>query len=303
MRWREVLWYVDVEVMRPREVALILGVSPSTVPVLERRARDGLREAWLHLATADAAARPPHCRGVCDQLGALTRDAVPPREKARLRFHLTGCARCAAAAADAEGLAGRLRLSLGTAVLGPWLAGQLFAAGALGPDEAPAARSVRDGRRLAAVVGDALLPGLRRLLARAAGGAPPLPDAPALDGVDPAAVALFGREFESGVFRLSFLREVRQRETLLGAFRNATPAEMWFDGGDHCDAVNASRSFRLRLTCNDESAFMSVREPATCVYEGVFASPIACNGTEATDIAEYKLKRLEKMAQEFRIDL
>jgi RNA polymerase sigma factor (sigma-70 family) len=45
-RWRTLLWYLEVEGMKPREVAPLLGLSPNAVSALRRRARAGLRRAW-----------------------------------------------------------------------------------------------------------------------------------------------------------------------------------------------------------------------------------------------------------------
>ncbi|KRB36963.1 RNA polymerase sigma factor [Microbacterium sp. Root180] len=63
-RWRTLLWYIEVEGMKPRDVAPLLGMSPNAVAALLYRARLGLRRAWLTSAakepTANASGRATH---------------------------------------------------------------------------------------------------------------------------------------------------------------------------------------------------------------------------------------------------
>lgn len=47
LRWQKVLWFVEVEGLRPHEAAPVLNVAPNALPALLRRARKGLREAYL----------------------------------------------------------------------------------------------------------------------------------------------------------------------------------------------------------------------------------------------------------------
>ena len=74
-RWRAVLWQVEVEGERPAVVAPHFGLSPNATAALARRARQGLRAAYLqaHLA-ADRGATG--CRSVMDKLGAYTAGQV-----------------------------------------------------------------------------------------------------------------------------------------------------------------------------------------------------------------------------------
>jgi hypothetical protein len=155
---------------------------------------------------------------------------------------------------------------------------------------------------LSSVVAPVLVKDLKRLQAFFAVN-PDAVDVHAVKDLEPAAVALYGKEFESKGFKLSFLKEVQQRKISVGTFANFTGDVIYFHKGEHCDAINADRSFKLTMICNDENVLMSVQEPSTCVYEGVFATPIACKGTQDAGIAGYKLKRLEKMAEEFGVSL
>ncbi len=45
-RWRKVLWHLEVEGRKPRELAVILGMKPNGVSALLYRARAGLRKAY-----------------------------------------------------------------------------------------------------------------------------------------------------------------------------------------------------------------------------------------------------------------
>ncbi|ALV47856.1 hypothetical protein MB46_19475 (plasmid) [Arthrobacter alpinus] len=46
--WREVLWFIEVEGLKPREVAPLLGISANATSALAYRAREALRLAWHH---------------------------------------------------------------------------------------------------------------------------------------------------------------------------------------------------------------------------------------------------------------
>lgn len=49
--WQKVIWHVDVVGLRPRQLAPILGIRPNAVSALLRRARNGLREAYLRTSS------------------------------------------------------------------------------------------------------------------------------------------------------------------------------------------------------------------------------------------------------------
>ena len=106
-RWQAVLWRVEVEGERPAVVAGHFGLSPNATAALARRARQGLRAAYLqaHLAPGGGA---NGCRSVVDKLGGFTAGQVTGAEARRIRSHLNGCADCAALqaalAAVCEGL-------------------------------------------------------------------------------------------------------------------------------------------------------------------------------------------------------
>ncbi|RYJ02636.1 MAG: sigma-70 family RNA polymerase sigma factor, partial [Actinomycetales bacterium] len=69
-RWRLVLWRVEVEGLRPREVAEELGIRPNAVSALAYRARGALRQAYLDAhVTRTIDSLPAACRPVRVLLG------------------------------------------------------------------------------------------------------------------------------------------------------------------------------------------------------------------------------------------
>jgi RNA polymerase sigma factor (sigma-70 family) len=92
-RWRTVLWRTEVEGAQPAVVAPHFGLSPNATAALARRARQGLRAAYLqaHLSTHKS---NTSCRSVLDKLGSYTAGAVTPAEAARIAAHLGNCSGC-----------------------------------------------------------------------------------------------------------------------------------------------------------------------------------------------------------------
>lgn len=91
-RWRQVLWYGEVEGRKPAEIATLLGMSPRSVSALAYRAREGLRQAYLqaHLG----ASVPAGCRRTLERMPAYVRAALPTRSEEQVREHLEDCAFC-----------------------------------------------------------------------------------------------------------------------------------------------------------------------------------------------------------------
>jgi RNA polymerase sigma factor (sigma-70 family) len=98
-RWRKVLWKMEVEGERPAAVATNFGLSPNATAALARRARQGLRAAYLqaHLSSERGAAG---CRSVLDKLGAYTAGTTSGVERRRIRAHLSTCTSCTAMYAE-----------------------------------------------------------------------------------------------------------------------------------------------------------------------------------------------------------
>ncbi|GAB3438459.1 sigma-70 family RNA polymerase sigma factor [Actinophytocola sediminis] len=107
-RWRRVLWKMEVEGERPAAVAINFGLSPNATAALARRARQGLRAAYLqaHLASERSATG---CRSVLEKLGAYTAGSTSGIEYRRIRAHLAGCASCTAMHAELRDVCSGLR--------------------------------------------------------------------------------------------------------------------------------------------------------------------------------------------------
>ncbi len=137
-RWRTLLWYIEVEGMKPREVAPLLGMSANAVSALAYRAREGFKQAWLQAHISDPA-RPAECRWACELLVASEKKPVRRGDRRRLDAHLRECQACRIVAADIEHVSQKLRVVLLPLVLG--------GAGALAytADATPAVASVVAG--------------------------------------------------------------------------------------------------------------------------------------------------------------
>ncbi|MBO3663160.1 sigma-70 family RNA polymerase sigma factor [Microbacterium stercoris] len=110
-RWQEVLWYTEIEQLKPAQVAPLLGMKPVAVAQLAFRAREGLREAWIQ-AHLNAVADGSDCQWTIEHLGAHTRGNLGARNRQRLDDHLRDCARCTIIAGEAQEVGSRLALVL-----------------------------------------------------------------------------------------------------------------------------------------------------------------------------------------------
>lgn len=116
-RWQEVLWYTEIEQMKPAEAAPLLGMSANAVAQLAVRAREGLREAWIqaHLRSVEDGSE---CQFTIEKLGTYARGNLGIRSKNRVEAHLAECARCAIVASEAKEVSRRLALVLLPLVVG-----------------------------------------------------------------------------------------------------------------------------------------------------------------------------------------
>ncbi|RZQ62128.1 sigma-70 family RNA polymerase sigma factor [Amycolatopsis suaedae] len=118
-RWRTVLWQTEVEGEQPAVVAPHFGLSANATAALARRARQGLRAAYLqaHLSVHRGA---DGCRAVVEKLGGYTAGSVTGAEARRIRAHLMGCSSCRATADELREVCSSLRAHAGVlAVLVP----------------------------------------------------------------------------------------------------------------------------------------------------------------------------------------
>lgn len=148
-RWIAVLWHADIESASPAEMAPLLGLSPDGVAALRRRARDGLRQSYLHLHASRVGG--PECRPVAEQLGAFVRDPSPGPESALVTEHLSQCDDCRAAYADLADVNQALRTLVAPVILGR--AAQAYLSGAAHDPAAASAAMVPASSAMAGIAG------------------------------------------------------------------------------------------------------------------------------------------------------
>ncbi|MGI5188498.1 sigma-70 family RNA polymerase sigma factor [Promicromonospora sp. CA-289599] len=127
-RWREVLWYVLVDDLKPAQVAPVLGLSPNGVSALLYRAKEALRAGYLqqHLTHAPS----DMCRSVNPLLGGYVRDSLSKRETTKIADHLETCGTCSALVLELHDVAHGMKTVIAPLVLG---AGGLALVGAGAP--------------------------------------------------------------------------------------------------------------------------------------------------------------------------
>ncbi|MEV0650350.1 sigma-70 family RNA polymerase sigma factor [Phytomonospora sp. NPDC050363] len=91
-RWQVVLWHTEIEKETPKQVAVLLGLSPNGVSALAYRARERLRQAFLQEHAKDTA--DADCQWTADRLGARVRAGLSPRDSEKVDHHLEDCAPC-----------------------------------------------------------------------------------------------------------------------------------------------------------------------------------------------------------------
>jgi RNA polymerase sigma factor (sigma-70 family) len=139
-RWRTLLWYLEVEGMKPREIAPLMGLTPNAVSVLAARAREGFKVAWLQ-AHIKEPGRDPECRWVCERIVAQGRKRhVARADRARFDAHLERCTRCTIASAEIEQASSKLRAVLLPLIIGG-PAAAAYSAGSPAPAMAASATS------------------------------------------------------------------------------------------------------------------------------------------------------------------
>ncbi|MGB6457345.1 MAG: hypothetical protein WBH47_22980 [Streptosporangiaceae bacterium] len=138
-RWRAVLWHAQVEQARPADVAPLLGLTRNGVAALNRRATEGLRQAYVqhHLSSSHA----PECRLVAERLSVFVRDPHAVADAAMVSAHLDGCDDCRAVGAGLADVTGTLRAVMAPLVLGTAAAAYLF-----GPGDSRTAATTSYGR-------------------------------------------------------------------------------------------------------------------------------------------------------------
>ena len=94
-RWRTVLWQLDVDGLKPHELASHLGLKPNAVSALAYRAREGLRKAYLeqHVLTKEQSPASA-CAEVRRRLVAFVRGSATAHDVILIDPHLETCVSC-----------------------------------------------------------------------------------------------------------------------------------------------------------------------------------------------------------------
>ncbi|MBK1784443.1 sigma-70 family RNA polymerase sigma factor [Prauserella cavernicola] len=115
-RWKTVLWQTEVEGVQPANAAAHFGLSANATAALARRARLGLRAAYLqaHLAVNRSS---DGCRTVVEKLGGYTAGSVTGSEARKIKAHLVTCASCRTTHDELRDVCSSLRAHAGVIVL------------------------------------------------------------------------------------------------------------------------------------------------------------------------------------------
>lgn len=116
VRWQEALWYSEIDGLKPRQFAPLMGIAPNAASALVLRARRGFRDAWITTQLRNPAS--PACQDTLELLGSHTRGALSRRDARRVDAHVADCAPCALAWDEAREVSTRLALILLPAVVG-----------------------------------------------------------------------------------------------------------------------------------------------------------------------------------------
>ena len=116
-RHRTLLWYLEVEGMKPRELAPLMGMTSNAVSALAARARDSFRRAWLEAHIHDPS-RSEECRWFCERVVARRERSMGAGDADRFSEHMNTCGGCRIVAAEIDTVSQRLRSILPAALLG-----------------------------------------------------------------------------------------------------------------------------------------------------------------------------------------
>ncbi|UDM00806.1 sigma-70 family RNA polymerase sigma factor [Streptomyces longhuiensis] len=165
-RWQAVLWHTEVEDESPSEVATLFGLDANGTRVLAKRAREGLKEAYLQAHVSTTLTQDEECARYADRLGAYARGSLRTRAERGLRKHLEECAKCRLAAGQIKEVASGIPGVVPVAVIG-WFGAAgyakvvaLIGGGAAGAAGAGAAAAAGGGSGGAAGGGAAASEGL-----------------------------------------------------------------------------------------------------------------------------------------------
>ncbi|MFJ4712633.1 sigma-70 family RNA polymerase sigma factor [Streptomyces sp. NPDC088785] len=117
-RWQAVLWHTEVEDESPSDVATLFGLDANGTRVLAKRAREGLKEAYLQAHVSATLTESEECSRYADRLGAYARGSLRTRAERGLRKHMEECAKCRLAAGQIKEVASGIPGVVPVAVIG-----------------------------------------------------------------------------------------------------------------------------------------------------------------------------------------
>lgn len=117
-RWQAVLWHTEIEDESPSDVATLFGLDANGTRVLAKRAREGLKEAYLQAHVSTTLTDNEECARYADRLGAYARGSLRTRAERGLRKHLEECAKCRLAAGQIKEVASGIPGVVPIAVIG-----------------------------------------------------------------------------------------------------------------------------------------------------------------------------------------
>lgn len=169
-RWSALLWHLEIEQENPDDVAPLFGLSRDGLAALERRAREGVRQACLDAYIAGLGRA--ECMPVAERLGAYLRYQLSEPRASEVALHLSECDACRAVYAELVDLGATLRRVVAPVILGSVAASYLSSSGyTVAPAAIPAA-AVPPVAELPAAGGDdsAAMAAIAAASALAAGG-------------------------------------------------------------------------------------------------------------------------------------
>jgi DNA-directed RNA polymerase specialized sigma24 family protein len=140
-RWSALLWHLEIEQESPDEVAPLFGLSRDGLAALERRAREGVRQACLDAYIASLSRA--RCIPVAERLAAYLRYQLSEPRASEVALHLSECDACRGVYAELVDLGATLRRVVAPVILGSVAASYLSSAGnSIGPSAVTATAAV-----------------------------------------------------------------------------------------------------------------------------------------------------------------
>lgn len=109
-RWQRALWYLDVEGVTPAVAAAALKMRPNAVCALAKRAREGMRRAYMQEHVAQRA--DEHCRPYASKLASYAHGGLGKNQRKEVSEHLQSCEPCAAALAEINEMQRRVGMAI-----------------------------------------------------------------------------------------------------------------------------------------------------------------------------------------------